>query len=72
MGLRHARQRRRLTQKQLAARAGIGQPAIAMLERLSNPNPKWHTAARLSIALGISPWKLFGRPRLSPRREAES
>lgn len=70
MGLRHARRQRRLTQHQLATRAGLGQPAIAMLERLKNPNPKWDTVARLSLALRMSPWKLFGRPRLAPARES--
>jgi transcriptional regulator with XRE-family HTH domain len=62
VGLRQARQQRRLTQHELATRAGIGQPAIATLERLKNPNPKWQTVARLSMALRISPWRLFGRP----------
>jgi len=41
-----------------------------MLERLKNPNPKWDTVARLSLALRMSPWKLFGRPRLRPQPAA--
>jgi transcriptional regulator with XRE-family HTH domain len=69
VGLREARLRRRLTQDQLADLCGIKQPAIATLERLRDPNPKWSTVAALATVLNISPWKLFGRPRIRTRRD---
>jgi len=71
VNLKTARLAQGLTQEELGARAGIGQAAIAMLERLKYPNPKWTTAARLSLALDVEPWDLFGRPRRArrPRRE---
>ena len=59
MGLRTVRRRRKLTQHQLAELSGIGQSAIAMLERLRNPNPKWATVAALARALKTSPYRLF-------------
>ena len=53
-GLRPARQRLGLTQRQLASLAGIGQGTISKLERLERgayPN----TLQKLAMALGVSP-----------------
>lgn len=53
-GLRPARQRLGLTQRQLASRAGMGQGTITKLERLERgAYPK--TLQKLAAALGVSP-----------------
>jgi transcriptional regulator with XRE-family HTH domain len=56
-GLRPARQRLGLTQRQLAARAGMGQGTICKLETL-----RWgaypQTLQKLAAALGVSPTSL--------------
>jgi transcriptional regulator with XRE-family HTH domain len=70
-GLRFERERRGLTQHELAKRSGIAQPVIAMIERLRTPNPTWSTVSRLSRALRVSPWKLFGEPARGSRQEAQ-
>ena len=56
-GLRPARQRLGLTQRQLASRAGMGQGTITKLERLERgAYPK--TLRKLAVALGVSPAEL--------------
>ena len=58
-GLRPARQRLGLTQRDLAARADIGQGTITKLERLERgAYPK--TLRKLSVALGVPPADLVG------------
>ncbi len=58
-GLRPARQRLGLTQRQLASRAGMGQGTITKLERLERgAYPK--TLQKLAVALGVSPAYLVG------------
>ncbi len=58
-GLRPARQRLGLTQRQLATRAGMGQGPITKLETLSRgAYPK--TLQKLAVALGVSPADLVG------------
>jgi transcriptional regulator with XRE-family HTH domain len=51
--LRYARRRARLTQRQLAARAGVPQPAIARIES-GRSVPRVDTFTRLLDACGIS------------------
>jgi transcriptional regulator with XRE-family HTH domain len=56
-GLRPARQRLGLTQRQLAARAAVGQGTITKLERSERgAYPK--TLQKLAAALGVSPAEL--------------
>lgn len=58
-GLRPARQRQGLTQRQLASRAGIGQGTITKLERMERgAYPK--TLQKLAAASGVSPADLVG------------
>ena len=58
-GLRPARQRLGLTQRQLAARAGTGQQTICKLETLRRgAYPR--TLQKLAAALGVSPADLVG------------
>lgn len=58
-GLRPARQRLGLTQRQLAARAGSGQQTICKLETLRRgAYPR--TLQNLAAALGVSPADLVG------------
>jgi transcriptional regulator with XRE-family HTH domain len=61
--LERHRLRRGWTQDELAAKSGLTQGAIATLERLIDPNPKWKTAVALSKALGVLPSTLFGNGR---------
>lgn len=59
-GLRPARQRLSLTQRQLAVRAGTGQGTITKLERMERgAYPK--TLQKLAAALGVSPAELVER-----------
>ena len=58
-GLRLARQRLGLTQRQLATRAGMGQGTIAKLETLSR-GAYPQTLQKLAVALGVSPADLVG------------
>lgn len=53
-GLRSARQRLGLTQRQLATRAGMGQGTITKLERLER-GAYPQTLRKLAAALGVSP-----------------
>ena len=58
-GLRPARQRLGLTQRQLAARAGTGQQTICKLETLRRgAYPR--TLQKLAAALGVTPADLVG------------
>lgn len=57
-GLRPARQRLGLTQRQLASRAGMGQGTITKLERLERgAYPK--SLQKLAVALEVSPAELI-------------
>jgi len=56
-GLRPARQRLGLTQRQLAARAGTGQQTICKLETLRR-GAYPQTLQKLAAALGVSPAEL--------------
>ena len=58
-GLRPARQRLGLTQRQLAARAGTGQHTLSKLERLER-GAYPQTLQKLSVALGVPPADLVG------------
>ena len=58
-GLRLARQRLGLTQRQLASLAGIGQHTICKLGRLERGSyPR--TLQKLAAALGVTPTDLIG------------
>lgn len=59
MGLRQVRQKRGLTQVQLAALSGVEQTNISFLERQKRPNPKWVTVDALAKALKVQPHALF-------------
>lgn len=59
MGLREMRKRRGMTQAELAARSGVKQTLISLLERQADPNPTWSTIRRLIRALDCHPLDLF-------------
>ena len=65
---------RRLTQEQLAERAGLSYKFIGEVER-GRGNPTLTTLAALSEALGVGLVDLLGietdRPRLSPRQASQ-
>ena len=69
--VKQLRQARRLTQEQLAERAGLSYKFIGEVER-GRGNPTLTTLAALSDALGVVLVDLLGidpdRPRLSPRQ----
>lgn len=56
-GLRSARQRLGMTQRQLATRAGMGQGTICKLETLQR-GAYPQTLQKLVVALGVSPAEL--------------
>lgn len=72
--LRQFRRARRLTQEQLAERAGLSYKFIGEVER-GLGNPTLTTLAALSEALGINLVDLLAletdRPRLSPRQASQ-
>jgi transcriptional regulator with XRE-family HTH domain len=57
--LRYWRRRRRLTQKQLAARCGCSQAAISLTEA-GIRQPLARTVLKLADALRVSPGRLLG------------
>jgi transcriptional regulator with XRE-family HTH domain len=59
MGLRAIRERRGLTQTQLAKLSGVEQNTISELETTAVPNPRWATVRRLARALNVKPHDLF-------------
>jgi len=61
---RHAREQRRLSQRELAVRAGLSSSFITRLER-DLTNPTWQTIEKLAAVLGAEP-----RLRLVPNRNA--
>ena len=69
--VKQLRKARRLTQEQLAERAGLSYKFIGEVER-GRGNPTLTTLAAMSDALGIGLVDLLGidpeRPRLSPRQ----
>jgi len=59
--LREARQRRGMSQEQLAAASGVKQTNISAIERGAIRDPNWSTVAKLAAALGLDPRALrFG------------
>ena len=53
--LRRYREERRLTQRELAAAAGLSLGALRDLEQGRTQSPRWDTAERLATALGLGP-----------------
>lgn len=51
---RHAREQSRLSQRELAARAGVSSSFVTRLER-NLTNPTWRTIGKLATVLGASP-----------------
>ncbi|MBI4265992.1 MAG: helix-turn-helix transcriptional regulator [Acidobacteria bacterium] len=72
--MKQLRQARRLTQEQLAERAGLSYKFIGEVER-GRGNPTLTTLSALSDALGVGLGDLLGietdRPRLSPRQASQ-
>lgn len=63
--VREARQRKRMTQDDLAEASGLDQTTISDLETGRNTNPRLDTIRRLAKALGIRPVQLrFSAPDL--------
>lgn len=59
--LRTLRLRRALSQRDLAARAGVSQVTIVRLER-GEAEPRPSTVRKLAAALGVDPAELVGEP----------
>jgi transcriptional regulator with XRE-family HTH domain len=72
--LRQLRQARRLTQEQLAERAGLSYKFVGEVER-GRGNPTLTTLASLSDALGVGLVDLLAlepdRPKLTPRQASQ-
>jgi transcriptional regulator with XRE-family HTH domain len=58
-GLRRARESRLLTQRELAAKAGIAQATVVRLENQQQP-AQFRTVRKLAEALGVEPRELMG------------
>lgn len=56
--LREARTRKRWTQEELEARAGVDQSVISKLERGVSSSPRLDTVRKLEAALGLKPGQL--------------
>jgi len=57
MRLKEIRQRKFVTQRELAAKSGVGLTTIVRLE-LSRQKPRISTARKLAAALGVEPGEL--------------
>jgi transcriptional regulator with XRE-family HTH domain len=69
--LKEAREAARLTQEQLAVRAGLTASTVAKLERRKRPpDPSWSTVQKIARALGVDE-SAFRDQDLFPREEAE-
>jgi transcriptional regulator with XRE-family HTH domain len=55
MRLKEIRNKKGITQDQLAAKSGIDQTTISAIERGIIMNPTWDTVKRLSSALRVKP-----------------
>lgn len=65
--VREARQRKKMTQDDLAKASGLDQTTISDLETGRNTNPRLDTIRRLAQALGIRPVQLrFEAPEPAP------
>jgi transcriptional regulator with XRE-family HTH domain len=56
------RERRRLTQQQLAAQAGISEDAVKSVEQGRRPNPCFFTSVKIAAALEVSLDQLLTDP----------
>ena len=55
----HLRSERGWTQDQLAARAGLTQSHIALIERRANPSVTTATLSKLAAGFGLTDWELL-------------
>jgi transcriptional regulator with XRE-family HTH domain len=62
MTLRQAREKRKLTQDQLAEQSGVAQSVISRLEAGEIQSPSWETVALLCRALKCRPDEIFPVP----------
>jgi transcriptional regulator with XRE-family HTH domain len=65
--LRTARERKGLTQEQLAAAVGLTQASISQLETREGTRPAFDTVVALAAALGVDPMALRFGP--DPKRQ---
>lgn len=66
---RRARQRRGLSQVELATLVGVSQPTISQLERGVTLDPSWGLLSAIAFRLDVTPQQLMPpRRRLTPRR----
>ena len=56
------RDRRRLTQEELAALAGVSEDAVKSLEQGRRPNPRILTVLKVAAALGLGLDELLAEP----------
>jgi transcriptional regulator with XRE-family HTH domain len=59
MNLKSIRDKKKLTQEQLAELSGVDQSTISALETERMKSPSWQIVAKLANALGVQPEKLF-------------
>jgi len=59
MDLKTAREKRKLTQEQLASLSGVRQTTISDMERGVIKKPSWEAVARISRVLKFSPETIF-------------
>jgi transcriptional regulator with XRE-family HTH domain len=69
MGLKGIRERRKLSQAELARLSGVGQGKISMIESGALVAITVQTALRLARALGVSVEELVATPRRGARRK---
>ena len=70
--LRQLREAARLTQEELASRAGLTAKAISMLERGERKRPYPHTVRALADALGLSEEERSALTEAVPRRDGDA
>lgn len=72
MGLKIARQIKRLTQRQLAQRSGVNESTISLIEsdKRDYGQVGYADIVRLARALGVDPELLFPVPATAETREA--
>ncbi len=68
--LREVRERRLMTQEELATQSGITQTQISALE-LGKHQPRFSTIKRLAAALGVDPQELIAPPDTTQPTEAD-
>lgn len=70
--LKAARERRRLTQRQLEAKSGVEQTSISRIENGDVSDPLWSTVRKLESALGLKSGTLVFGPEAAKFESREA